>query len=346
MWKIKDYKIPFTWRDVSTYRSELFGASILSVILYHYFVLFNNTEASSKVLRIFAKLYNSAIGSTGVDIFIFLSGFGLYYSLSRGGKVSSFYRKRFFRVVFPYLICGLVYWGITDFIIFHQPFRKFLLDYSLLSFWISESSTFWYISFISLLYIIAPFVYRLTDDKCRLLIGIVFAFVFIPLCYFAANDVYANIEMALQRLPYFLIGMGAGKQSKSVGHDNEKGISVGLAGILVFAFIAKIIVGKTNFVFARSFYGYYGMFLIFAYVLVRKAAPSKCTSLFSFLSFLGTYSLEIYIVHTSVKNIVSRLGFSLRNPLIYFLHVVITVPLVFCLVQLTKNVGKKKSTLQ
>ena len=120
MSKKRTYRVPFTWSDISTYRGELFGASILSVVLYHYFAIFLNTEAPNTVIRILTKFYNSAVGSVGVDIFIILSGFGLYYSLSRREKLSAFYRKRVYRVVLPYLVCGLVYWIIMDFFFFHS----------------------------------------------------------------------------------------------------------------------------------------------------------------------------------------------------------------------------------
>ena len=90
MSKKRTYRVPFTWSDISTYRGELFGASILSVVLYHYFAIFLNTEAPNTVIRILTKFYNSAVGSVGVDIFIILSGFGLYYSLSRREKLSAF----------------------------------------------------------------------------------------------------------------------------------------------------------------------------------------------------------------------------------------------------------------
>ena len=334
MVKSRTYRVPFTWRDVSTYRGELFGVAILSIVLYHYFMVFNNTEAPNAVLRVISKFYNSAVSSVGVDIFIFLSGFGLYYSLSRGGKLTTYYRKSVYRVVVPYLVCGLIYWGIIDFVFLHVSIRQFLLDYSLLSFWISGTETLWYISFITILYIISPFIYRMTNDTLMLVIGVLCSFGLIILCYFAAPDFFHNIERALQRLPYFLIGMGAGKQSKNMTSDDEQGIPLWLACVIVCAVFVKVLVGKTNFVLGRSFYGYYGIFLIFAYVMVRKAMAGRWNGLFSVFSILGRYSLEIYIVHTAVKNIMTRLGFSMQNPLIYLLHIAIVIPLVACVTKL------------
>ena len=333
MSKKRTYRVPFTWSDISTYRGELFGASNLSVVLYHYFAIFLNTEAPNTVIRILTKFYNSAVGSVGVDIFIILSGFGLYYSLSRREKLSAFYRKRVYRVVLPYLVCGLVYWIIMDFFFFHETFAKFLLDYTLITFWISEASTFWYISFICLLYILSPFVFWLVNDRRRYLFALICAFSMTILCYRFAYGVFDNIEMALQRVPYFLIGMWLGRRSEEMG-DKESDVPLWVICVILFAPIAKLIVGRMDFPLGRSFYGYYGIFLMFAYVMLRKAVPAKWGKLFSLFSLLGKYSLEIYIAHTMVKNIISKLGFSLKNPLIYMMHIIIFIPIVLCISQM------------
>lgn len=341
--RFKAYRFPVTCRDISLYRGELFGAAILSVIFYHYFKIFYDTEAPNKVISIITKVYYNAIGSVGVDIFVFLSGFGLYYSLSRKPKLSSYYMKRVKRVVIPYLVCGLFYWTIRDFVFMHRTFSEFVLDYSLLSFWISEAISFWYITFITLLYIISPFVYWLANDMRRFAAGVVCSFGLILLCYFFARDFFVNTEVALQRLPYFLIGMRVGRKSKTTDSDDEQGTSIWLACALGFSVYLKIIFGKTNFVLEKSFYGYYGVFLIFAYVLVRKKVQDRWKGLFSLLTLAGKYSLELYIVHTFVKNFMIWIGLPIQNPLIYLLHIVIMIPLVFCLVktvEILDNVGR------
>ncbi len=346
--RFKAYRFPFAWRDISLYRGELFGAAILSVIFYHYFKLFYEIEASNKAIYIISRFYYNAIGSVGVDIFIFLSGFGLYYSLSRKPKLSSYYLKRVRRVVIPYLLCGLFYWTIRDFVFMHRTFLEFLLDYSLLSFWISEAISFWFISFITVLYIISPFVYWLANDRRRFAAGVVCSFGLILLCYFFARDIFENIEVALQRLPYFLIGMRVGKISKTTEHGDEQGTSIWLACVLVFSVFLKIIFGKTNFVLNGSFYGYYGIFLIFAYVLIRKKVQDRWKGLFSLLTLAGKYSLELYIAHTFVKNFMVWVGLPIQNPLIYLSHIVIMIPFVFCLVKILEildNVGRAHTSV-
>lgn len=81
----KAYRFPFTWRDISLYRGELFGAAILSVIFYHYFKIFYDTEAPNKVISIITKVYYNAIGSVGVDILFFCPDLG-YTILSAANR--------------------------------------------------------------------------------------------------------------------------------------------------------------------------------------------------------------------------------------------------------------------
>lgn len=94
------------WKDISAYRNELFGLSILSIMLFHYFEGVAGAEYASQTLKQIAKVYNGAIGSVGVDIFLFLSGFGIWYALSRKPGTIKFYTKRIRRVLIPYIIMG------------------------------------------------------------------------------------------------------------------------------------------------------------------------------------------------------------------------------------------------
>lgn len=330
------YLKSFKWVGVSTYRNELFGIAILTVILHHYFEIFKTVEAPNRIIYIIARIYNSTVGSVGVDIFILLSGFGLYYSLFSGRKLSLFYKKRFKRVIYPYLLSGCVFWCIFDFFIRHETFRSFIYHYSLLAFWGSGVTYFWYVSFISLLYIVSPFVYWLTGGRRRFIIGVIGSICIVLVCYFAVPRVFANIEMAIQRLPWFLIGMRCGQLAKNQELYGDYSIPLWLVIILLCAVPVRIIVGIIDFGFDRIFYGYYGLFLIIAYVMLRSVTPGQWDKFFSLFAVVGSYSLELYIVHTAVKNIMLQSGVIIQNPLVYLLHLLIVIPLVACLVKLER----------
>lgn len=59
---------------ISQYRSELLGIATLMIILTHSIAVISFPSMINKIL---------AYGSTGVDVFLFLSGIGLYYSVKK-----------------------------------------------------------------------------------------------------------------------------------------------------------------------------------------------------------------------------------------------------------------------
>lgn len=72
----------FNLNLISKYRAELMGVSTLLILICH--------AAGNDVLMPKWLMYVVAQAQLGVDIFLFLSGMGLYYSLSihqGGGKI-------------------------------------------------------------------------------------------------------------------------------------------------------------------------------------------------------------------------------------------------------------------
>lgn len=76
----------------SNERSALYGISILSIIIFHYFEDLNASDFSG-VLRSIGAVYLRIIGSVGVELFIFLSGISLFFSMKKDEKVKQFYKK-------------------------------------------------------------------------------------------------------------------------------------------------------------------------------------------------------------------------------------------------------------
>lgn len=321
------------WSDISKYRGELFGIAIISVIILHYLGTLHSGE-TNRILYMFARFYDGAVGSVGVDIFVFLSGYGIFYSLSKRETLRKFYQKRFQRVLFPYLVLGLFFWTIKDLIILKEPFSEFLYDYSLLSFWGSGVQSFWYIAFICLMYMLSPIFFRLTEERRKAAVGFLVLCGIDVICFLVSPHYFDKIEIALQRLPTYLLGMYCGKLSQSA--EDEQEISNKMMIFLILSVPVKIAVGLMNHPLARLFNGYYAVFIIAAYVMIRNKMAGSQNSLFKVLSAIGAYSLEIYVIHIAVRNLMGTLQFDLRNPLIYLLHLAIVIPLVRCFVMLQK----------
>lgn len=194
------------WSDISKYRNEFFGLAIISIMVLHYFEHVPQAEyIHLSVFKNVARVYCSVIGSVGVDIFLFLSGFGISYSLKKKPNILNFYVKRFIRVGVPYLVLGGIYWVINDFFILHKSIFTFFYDYTTVSFWIEGNRAFWYISLICILYLFSPVVY-LTGKKGMIIASII-SIIFSIEIYFVFPETFYNIEIAILRIPIYFIGM-------------------------------------------------------------------------------------------------------------------------------------------
>lgn len=98
-----------TWGLLSKYRNELYGFSIIWIILFHGIILKKcSLPTSLKLLEDFLKR-----GNLGVEIFLFLSGCCLYFSMKEDDNILNFYRKRLLRIFSSLsIICG-TYWFWT-----------------------------------------------------------------------------------------------------------------------------------------------------------------------------------------------------------------------------------------
>ena len=77
--------------DLSLFRNELKGLAILGVILCHMKLPIG--EGLLKKLLFY--------GYSGVDVFLLLSGYGLYVSLSRSDDLGGYLRRRAARLPLP-----------------------------------------------------------------------------------------------------------------------------------------------------------------------------------------------------------------------------------------------------
>ena len=126
---------------ISKYRMELMGIAAILILICH-------APGNSVMIPSFlAKLFS--YGNVGVDMFLLLSGVGLFYSLEKSSKsLLYWYSKRFIRIFVPYWIITIPYllykvyfmgYGIGDVV----------LNMLTLSYWLSGNGD-WYISLIIL----------------------------------------------------------------------------------------------------------------------------------------------------------------------------------------------------
>lgn len=140
-------------KNISFTRSELMGAAIVYIMLYHSRIGFGGSDVGN----IFSFFKN--IGYIGVDIFFFLSGVGLINGwMKKNYTIAEFYWRRFTRIL-PF------YWAILilDFLI-SIPIKgtskliPILSQMAFINFLFQGDLTHWFIAGILLCYIVFPFI--------------------------------------------------------------------------------------------------------------------------------------------------------------------------------------------
>lgn len=197
------------WNIVSQYRNELFGIAAILVMVTHV----SGYTFPEGIGGIIYKICQQ--GSMGGNIFLFLSGMGLYYSLKKDSNIRNFYMKRVKRVIIPYFVLAIPGFIILDLAIRHVAIEKFLIDVFLVSFWLQGDFILWYISFIIILYLIYPVIYFLLlkkeNSNLKFLICFSFTFLLNIWLLYNAPEIYNRFEIALNRMPIFILGCWGGK---------------------------------------------------------------------------------------------------------------------------------------
>ena len=263
-------------KDISTYRSELMGWSILWIMMLHF------TFNQIKPLGFIAQY-----GYAGVDIFMFVSGLGLFYSLEKDDNLLNFYRKRLLRIFPTYYILGL----ITNLLLTHDDIVTFLFRYSTIGFWIGKEYAEWFIPSIILLYILAPFIKKIIDKGWFVFISILIVSIFIFAFYFTDKEYIIDRShfFFLYRIPAFILGMICAYWLKNNTY-NKYFLYILIGGIPFFIYF---------FPFHHQIYNYkyYSLafllpFFVAVFILISKHA--KWIS--PILKRMGNASLEIYLI--------------------------------------------------
>ena len=309
-------------------RGELFGFSIITIILFHFCENAENAGFGG-VATAAIKIYNLALGSSGVEIFLFLSGMGLFYSLSGNPRLGDFYRNRLIRILPAYLLIGGVGWLILDIMLRKTGWLRFLLDFSTISFWTEGERMVWYISLILILYMVFPLLYRIVAVPNKRLAGtleVVLTAAVTAGClalYFLNFTVYDRIEIALWRVVPFILGALYGRKARrGEGFAAEAVILcvMGVAGIL----LTMVTKWQPDFLWGVFSLRLGTLFYPFVVMFAATAVLSKCGGS-RFLRFVGSISLELYLSHVVIRAVLNEVGLKTRYPLNYLLCIAISV---------------------
>jgi len=326
----------FKVSKISKYRSELMGVATILIFVVHSNDRGVVMPASIKTI--------CALGSLGVDIFLLVSGLGLWYSLSKTGGGINWYYRRYIRILVPYLliVCPITLLSLVE----GKDWQSALLDLSTINFWVAHRGA-WYIAMLIPLYAITPLHYKICQRVKNpiilnlVIIAIVTFLVSIPLpeAYDTNDCVLHNVRHVLYRLPAFFIGFMLAPLSK-------EGKNVSLLLVVVFPLIVVVIERLLNF-------GYWpGMLvlpLVYVLCVFLTAAGTKIKKT---LEFFGKISLESYLFNVSLPSLIILSLPSLYNSpwnkggfLYYFMVVVVGTLLSYIVNKLSTriiNLSRKK----
>lgn len=288
--------------------NELKGLGILTVVFAHF--------AYMKVTNAEFLFPLSIIAGVGVDLFLFMSGFGLTVGmLKRPMKAVDFYKKRVIKIFIPFWI-ALIIMFIADALFMDKTYSVGYILKSMLGFFPTAdgfgdvNSPFWYITWMIMFYLLYPLVFF--KDK-PWLSAIILAVIATIIGTFNIFDLGSNW---LHRLHTVAFSMGIilawflqvkeGKKNRFIEYikdfrDNSKDMKYIIIFIMfavVFYLSQRTGAGSWPALTAILGQGFFVeqlmsivIMLAFTIIFILKKVDSK------FLTMYGVYSYEVYLIH-------------------------------------------------
>lgn len=268
-------KLAFIAKDslkvVIDHRTECMGIAMIMVVLYH------------------LKTTVFYVGFLGMDIFLFLSAYGLCRSF-KTNSLPRFYWRRFSRIVPMYTVYGILL-NLIYICVYHYDLSLWdmICNITSLNYWKFGGYVFeWYLSFLLVFYLTFPILFTIVDGggKC-LAIVLLFAL------YFLTTGLDWNYDTAIGRIPIIFLGIMCYKSKD----DCFKSFLLGMR-LFAIAFVISVILYLFHFVHL-----YVILYMLSPIVIILVGwflsciLTSKRSNLFH---IIGKYTLEIYIANILV----------------------------------------------
>ena len=309
----------------SRYRSEIYGLSIVWIMLFHTIVMlgfrYDRIGPVFRPVQFFLKY-----GNMGCEIFLFCSGIGLYYSFMKDRDPGRYVKRRLSRLFWPVLIIDGWYWVWLHLIIKWQP-STFLTKLSMLQFWFNGDQQIWFLSTILLLYLLAPYLLSVMEQSRHriLLTALLAAGSGLLLVAFSrsAPDYYKLVEIGLTRIPVFLMGLCFGKTVYE-----KKELPVWVYGISALMMLSGFWVLRENVLhgcWRRFFYLLPALGVLGAAVGLLSLIPKE-NPVLKIAAWCGSISLELYLSHVMLYRIYRS---SVPEEGRHLWHLLLLIPLSF-----------------
>lgn len=269
---------------ISNNRSLLMGFAIIIVISYH---LFFKTTCNIPIIKGLISF-----GWIGVEIFMFVSGWGLYNSLKKHNNTYAFYKKRFLRIFPTYIIVNIIFALIERISI-----QDFLLRTTTIGYWIGNSHFDWYIPCILLFYLLTPLFFRwLHFNKYTfIIICIVIPFIIAEVLVSVYGVYDWNLLLfSLTRLPIFCLGFIIAQYDIKISKSFYYSMPI-VTGILLVIVCIALRNENTTLQTMRILAFLMTIPLCLTIIIFLKVVNSDLLKLLFYRC--GLISLELYLIH-------------------------------------------------
>ena len=316
--KIKNIELA----NISRYRGELMGIAMIFIFLFH--VALPRSDMFFGLRR---------VGNIGVDMFLFLSGVGLWFSWMKHPSLKHFFKRRYLRVYPAWFIISCLYY-IPH---FHgggvRAWVDLIGDITInWDFWLHDELKFWYIPAMMMLYLFAPPYMQLIrrHPVYRWLPVVMILWCILVQYVSPIHNAVGHIEIFWSRLPIFFIGINMGEAVRR--KDKMDGASIWMI-LIVFAmtlsasiFLEQELHGHFPIYVERMLYIPLTITTILLLNRVFRRTPKWFNTIFK---FVGALSLECYLIH--IHFVLDYIPKTCGYWTTFLVCVVITMPLAWVL---------------
>lgn len=281
---------PIELTNMSKYRGELMGAAMLFIILFH--VGLPRSDMFFGLRR---------MGNIGVDMFLFLSGIGLWFSWMKNSNWKTFFKHRYMRIYPTWLIIACAYYiprfNGGDVFAWIDLIGDITINWD---FWLHDELTFWYIPATMMLYLFAPPYMELIRKHpiYRWLPVVMILWCILVQYVTPINAAVGHLEIFWSRVPIFFIGINMGEMvRRKLALDGTSIWMIILVFVMTLAtsiFLEQQRHGQFPLYVERMLYIPLTICSILLLNRVFRRTPKWFNKSFA---FLGALSLECYLVH-------------------------------------------------
>ncbi len=315
---------------LSKYRGLLMGISVITVLVLH-LGMYRNMQHHGYTR--FWQLFCRYVSSSGVDVFLLVSGIGLYFAFKKNSNLKDFYIKRYTKIFVPYLtICVVA--ALIRFFVLNVPNNvvDLILNLSFANAFFDGEGWFWYIFAISAFYLMFPAIYHYFDVEddgvrvTRLLTLTSFVLIILEMLFSHSHRIFMNLDKFFMRIPVFILGVYLGKKVYNKDKIKVRDIIIMVLNLLLVFVIHK----SSGNIIVRPLFAIINISLLFLGIIILdyvrdiKIFSKLCSIFVKVLEFIGKYSLEMYLIHVALLNIGANADLKMSRYSYYGTMVIIT----------------------